>query len=234
MPAYELFYWPEIPGRGELVRLALEEVGAPYVDVARDEGAGVIERALAGRHFAVPLLKAGDIEIAQTAAILDWLATQHPELLPDASPATRSRALELQLTLADLVVETHDTHHPIDTGAYYEEQRTEAKARARVFLASRLPKYLELFEALVTKDGHLLGAGFSYVDLSLFQVLEGLAYAFPKAFAAQRTNLPQLVTLRDRVAKRPRIAAYLASPRRLDFNEMGIFRHYDELDRATA
>lgn len=234
MAAYELFYWPGIPGRGELVRLALEEAGAAYVDVAREEGASAIERALAGRHFAVPVLKAGDVELAQTAAILDWLATQHTELLPDASPATRSRALELQLTIADLVVEAHDTHHPIDTGAYYEEQRTEAKARARAFLASRMPKYLGLFASLVTKDGHLLSAGFSYVDLSLFQVLEGLAYAFPRGFAALHANLPQLATLRDRVAKRPRIAAYLASPRRLDFNEMGIFRRYDELDRATA
>lgn len=234
MPAYDLFYWPGIPGRGELVRLALEEAGASYVDVAREEGAGVIERALGGKHFAVPVLKSGDLEIAQTAAILDWLTTQHPGLLPDALPATRSRALELQLTIADLVVEAHDTHHPIDIGAYYEEQRTEAKARARAFLSSRMPKYLALFESLVTSDGHLLSAGFSYVDLSLFQVLDGLAYAFPKAFAALRGNLPRLVTLRDCVAKRPRIAAYLASHRRLSFNEMGIFRHYDELDRATA
>lgn len=234
MAPYELFYWPGIPGRGELVRLALEDVGVPYVDVAREEGAGAIERALGGRHFAVPVLKAGDVEIAQTAAILDWLSTQHAELLPDRLPATRSRALELQLTIADLVVEAHDTHHPIDIGAYYEEQRTEAKARARVFLSSRMPKYLGLFESLVTSDGHLLSAGFSYVDLSLFQVLDGLAYAFPRAFAAMRGDLPRLLTLRDRASKRPRIAAYLASDRRLAFNEMGIFRHYDELDRATA
>lgn len=246
--SYELYYWPQIQGRGELVRLALEEVGALYVDVARlgeDRGGGVaaIQRVLRGEmdgrsHFAAPALKAGDLVISQTACILDFLATRH-ELLPDAHAATRHRALELQLTLADLIGEAHDTHHPISSAAYYEEQKEEAKKRASAFLKTRMPKVLEYFEHVLrenkaSKSEYLVGGGFSYVDLSAFQVVAGLAYAFPKAFAGFRKEIPLLIALRDRVAARPRVAAYLGSTRRLPFSEQGIFRHYPELDEATG
>jgi len=239
-PPYELYYWPTIQGRGELVRLALEDVGAPYVDVARIQGANAIASVLAGeagggRHFAVPVLKAGDVVLGQTACILDFLATRHEQLLPDQEPATRHRALELQLTVADLVAEAHDTHHPIAVGAYFEEQKEESKKRAAAFLKERMPKFLGFFESVLrdneaSKKEHLVGAGFSYVDLSAFQVLSGLAYAFPNAFAAYRKEIPLLIALRDRVASRPRVAAYLGSTRRVPFSEDGIFRHYPELD----
>lgn len=238
---YRLYYWPGIQGRGELVRLALEEAGAAYVDVARKKGAKTILPVLAGRagggpHFAAPALEAGDVVLAQTACILDFLATRHKGLLPDRSPATRHRALELQLTWSDLVAEAHDTHHPIATSAYYEEQKREAKKRALAFRHERMPKFLRFFEEVLRKNAasnreHLVGSGPSYVDLSAFQVLSGLEYAFPKAFGALRKKMPLLLTLRDRVAARPRIAAYLASPRRLPFSEQGIFRRYPELDR---
>jgi glutathione S-transferase len=241
---YELYYWPEIQGRGELVRLALEDVGASYVDVARvgeDRRGGVaaIERVLDGKidglsHFAAPVLKAGEVVISQTACILDFLATRH-ELLPDTEARTRHRALELQLTLADLISETHDTHHPISALAYYEEQKEEAKKRTAAFLKGRMPKFLGYFERALrenpaSKHEYLVGAGFSYVDLSAFQVLSGLAYAFPNAFDAHRKAIPLLLALGDRVASRPRVAAYLRSTRRLPFSERGIFRHYPELD----
>ncbi len=237
---YELYYWPTIQGRGELVRLALEDVGAPYVDVARVRGVDAIEAVLGGdagggRHFAVPVLKAGDVVLGQTACILDFLATRHDELLPDRDPATRHRALELQLTFADLVVEAHDTHHPISVAAYYAEQKDEAKERTAVFLKARMPKFLSFFENVLrdnkpSKKEYLVGNGFSYVDLSAFQVLSGLAYAFPNAFGAFRKDIPLLFALRDRVASRPRLAAYLGSTRRVPFSEDGIFRHYPELD----
>lgn len=244
MPArpalYRLYYWPGIQGRGELVRLALEDAGAPYEDVARKKGADAIATALAGKagggpHFAAPVLKAGEIIVAQTACILDFLATQHRGLLPDRRPETRSRALELELTIADLVAEAHDTHHPISVHAYYEDQKKEAKARAASFRRDRIPKFFRFFEDVLRKNvagtrRHLVGSGSSYVDLSAFQVLEGLAYAFPKTFAAEKAKIPLLLALRDRVAARPRIAAYLASPRRIPFNQDGIFRRYPELD----
>jgi glutathione S-transferase len=239
---YELYYWPQIQGRGELVRLALEEAGASYVDVAwqateRGGGMDAIRRVLddpkRGRHFAPPILVAGEIAVSQTAAILDFLATRHDALLPD--PVSRHRALQLQLTFADIMDEVHDTHHPIATSAYYEEQKEEARKRTAAFLATRLPKFCNYFEAVLrdneaSKKEHLVGAGFSYVDLSAFQVLSGLAYAFPKAFEAQRKSIPLLMGLRDRVAARPRIAAYLTSTRRVPLSEHGIFRHYPELD----
>jgi glutathione S-transferase len=237
--SYELYYWPSIQGRGEFVRLALEDVGAPYVDVARVKGVAAIEGILSGkdggRHFAVPVLKAGDVVIGQTANILDFLASQNEALLPDTQPITRQRALELQLTIADVVAEVHDTHHPISVDEYYEQQKTEAKARARAFLALRMPKFLGFFEEVLrenkaSKREYLVGAGFSYVDLSAFQLLSGLAYAFPKAFDGYRKEIPLLVALRDRVASRPRVSAYLGSPRRLPFSEEGIFRAYPELD----
>jgi glutathione S-transferase len=158
----------------------------------------------------------------------------HPALLPD--PALRHRALELQLVFADLLAEVHDTHHPIGAGAYYEEQKVEAKKRAAGFLRERLTKFLHHFEAVLRENAgsrgeHLVGPGFSYVDLTAFQALSGLEYAFPKAFAARTAEIPLLIALRDRAASRPRVAAYLASPRRIAFNEHGIFRRYPELDQ---
>ncbi|HVH46874.1 MAG TPA: glutathione S-transferase [Labilithrix sp.] len=239
---YELYYWPTIQGRGELVRLALEETGVTYVDVARVKGVDALAPVLAGeagggRHFAPPVLKAGDVVLAQTAAILDFLATRHEVLLTDPAPVARHRALQLQLTFADLVAEAHDTHHPIAVGAYYEEQKEEAKKRTAAFIRERMPKYLRYFESALrdnkaSKKEHLVGSGFSYVDLSAFHVLSGLAYAFPKAFEAFRSEIPLLLALRDRVASRPRVAAYLGSTRRVPFSEQGIFRYYPELDAA--
>jgi len=142
---------------------------------------------------------------------------------------------QLQLTLADLVVEAHDTHHPIASSLYYEDQRPEAKRRATDFLGRRMPKYLGYFERVLSRNprgpAHLVGSRLTYADLSLFQVVAGLEYAFPKAFVRLARRLPRVVALAHSVAGRRRIAAYLASDRRLAFNEQGIFRSYPELDR---
>ena len=239
---YELYYWPSIQGRGEFVRLALEEAGADYRDVAREpeaRGGGVaaLLRLLEGRSlerppFAPPFLKAGRLLIAQTANILLYLGGRHG--LAPAGEAGRLWAHQLQLTIADLVQEIHDTHHPISVELYYEDQRDEARRRAAGFLARRVPRFLGYFEQVMARnpsgDRHLVGARPSYVDLSLFQIVAGLRYAFPKAMARLERKLPRVVALHDRVAVRPRIAAYLASERRLPFGEEGIFRHYGELD----
>jgi glutathione S-transferase len=236
---YELYYWPTIQGRGELVRLALEDIGATYIDVARVSGAASIMSVLKGeigdgRHFAPPVLKAGDVAVSQTACILDFLASRHESLLPEPA-TTRHRALQLQLGFTDLIAEAHDTHHPIATSAHYEDQKEEAKKRAAAFIKERMPKFLGYFENVLrdnkaSKKEHLVGGGFSYVDLTAFHVLSGLDYAFPKAFEAYRKEIPLLLALRDRVASRPRVAAYLGSTRRVPFSEDGIFRHYPELD----
>jgi glutathione S-transferase len=244
--AYQLYYWPFIPGRGEFVRLALEEAGARYVDVARlpeAEGGGVaaIKRVLEGRSpaagafaFAPPVLRFGDLAIAQTANILHWLA---PRLgLVPGDESSRIYAHQLQLTIADFVSETHDVHHPISVGLYYEDQKPEAARRAGHFLRERAPKYLAHFERILdgnnaSEGRHAVGADLSYVDLSLFQVMEGLHYAFPRAMEGLAKKAPRLTRLRATVAQRPRLAAYLASPRRMPFNEKGIFRHYPELDQ---
>jgi len=226
---YELFYWPQIQGRGELVRLALEESGAPYVDVARRDGASAVTRMLATSPvLAPPVLRAGKTVLAQTACILHFLG---PRLgLVPKSDRARLVALQHQLTIADFFAEVHDTHHPIATGLYYEDQIEAAKACAKAFRAERMPKFLRHFEALVPAGAYVLGRRVSYVDLSLFQVVEGLTYAFPKAFARARKDIPKLLALHGRVRTRPRIAAYLASPRRIPFNEKGIFRCYPALD----
>jgi glutathione S-transferase len=236
---YELYYWPEIQGRGEFVRLALEEAGADYVDVARlpKRGVAAMMRFLDGRSvehppFAPPFLKAGNILIAQTANILLFLG---PRLgLVPKNEATRLWAHQLQLTIADWVAEAHDTHHPIGSGLYYEEQKREAKRRANDFRAERLPKFLDYFEQLLERNpkgtDYLLGKAVSYVDLSMFQMIAGLRYAFPHAMARLEPRYPRLVALHDRVSSRPRITAYLSSKRRLPFNQQGIFRHYPELD----
>ena len=208
---YELYYWPGIQGRGEFVRLALEDAGAAYVNKAPE---GEYQA------FAPPYLKAGKLVIGQTANILHFLGPRLG-LAPRSEPA-RLALLEQQLTITDWLVEVHDVHHPIASSLYYEQQAPEAKRRAEIFRASRLPKYLNHFE-------ENLGKGHSYVHLSLFQMIEGLRYAFPREM--KRAEPPKLRALHDRIAKRPRIAAYLASGRRIPFNRQGIFRHYPELDR---
>ena len=235
---YELYYWPGIPGRGEFVRLALEAAGADYVDVARLSGRGkgldvmlrlMNDEALPNRPFAPPFLKAGNLLIAQTANILQYLG---PRLgLVPKSEASRLWAHQLQLTVTDFVMEVHDTHHPIAVGLYYREQKAEAKRRTKYFLANRVPKYLDYFEGVLAANrGRMVGRSLSYVDLSMFQVFEGLRYAFPKTMAKRERGWPQLVALHDRIAEHPKIAAYMASKRRRPFNESGIFRHYPELE----
>lgn len=230
---YRLYYWPSIQGRGEFVRLVLEEAAAPYVDVARlPESEGGSPKAILAMlrdntgvaPFAPPILQDGDLVIAHTANICAYLAEKHG--LVDATQ--RFHANQLQLTITDLAAEVHDTHHPISTGLYYEDQRDEARKRARSFREERLPKFLGYFERQLVFD-YILGSR-SYIDLSLFQVLEGLEYAFPKAFARVTRDTPKLLALRERVRARPNIAAYLASARRIAFNENGLFRHYPELD----
>lgn len=232
---YELFYWPTIQGRGEFVRLALEQAGAPYVDVARAKGgmARMMAALDAGAHpaFAPPFLKAGELTIGQTANILLYLG-QHHGLAP-RDEAGGLWTHQLQLTIADLVAESHDSHHPVGGALYYEDQKSEAKRRAADFTANRIPKFFDYFERILgagAQHGWLAGAALSYADLSLFQVVEGLRYAFPKALAGMDDDYPRLAALRGRVAALPNIAAYLASPRRLPFSEEGIFRHYPELD----
>jgi glutathione S-transferase len=232
---YELYYWPSIQGRGEYVRLALEEAGADYADVARGErGMAAMMRMMEAKSgtppFAPPFLKAGKLVIAQVANILFYLGSRHG-LAPKAE-AGRLWVHQLQLTVTDFVVEVHDTHHPIATSLYYEDQKAPAKKRTDEFWEERVPKYLGYFERLLEQNGgsFLTGRRLTYIDLSLFQIVEGLRYAFPKRMKTFERKIPGLVDLRDRVAARPNIKAYLASKRRIAFNEDGIFRRYKELD----
>ena len=234
---YELYYWPEIQGRGEFVRLALEEGGADYVDVARrSAGMSAMLKLLDGTRikrppYAPPFLKAGKLLIGQTANILHYLG---PRLrLAPRDEAGRLWVNQLQLTITDLVKEIHDTHHPLSSRLYYEEQRPAAKRYTQLFWQHRVPKYLGYFEDLVAKSGgpYLLGRRLCYADLSLFQIIAGLRYAFPKRMKRFEKNVPRLVALHDKIAARPRIKSYLAAKRRIAFNEMGIFRRYEALDR---
>lgn len=239
---YELYYWPGIQGRGEFIRLALEEAAVPYTDVAKDPAgeahavsqlqAVLGDTKAAHPAFAVPLLKAGDLCISQTANILLFLGAHHG--LAPQDEAGRLWTHQLQLTITDWVVEIHDTHHPLGPTEYYQDQKQEAHKRTTLFLKHRLPKYLGYFERVLKQnpsgDKFLVGAALTYTDLSLFQIIEGLRYAFPRNQARVETRYPKVISLHERVSKRPRIAAYLASGRRIAFNEDGLFRHYPELD----
>jgi glutathione S-transferase len=227
---YELYYWPSIQGRGEFIRLALEDAGAPYVDVARrPKGMQAMMHMMQSQSvkkppFAPPFLRAGELVIAQTAMILHWLA---PRIgLAPKNEAARLWLHQQELTISDWLVEAHDTHHPIGSGLYYEDQKRESRRRARDFRENRLPKFLGYFESLQESRARAL----TYVELSLFQMMEGLRYAFPRRMKAIEPEYPRLVQLHDEVAARPRLAKYLASKRRIPFNKQGIFRHYAELD----
>lgn len=243
---YQLYYWPALQGRGEMVRLALEEAGVGYDDVARrsaEEGGGIpaMLRLLKGEALptgdgaegllplAPPVLVVGGIVVAQTAAILDFLGPRLG-LVPDDA-RVRTRALQLQLTLGDLADEAHDVHHPVSTSLFYADQRVEALRASKAFREQRLPKFLGYLESVLDRgQAEGLAGPFTYVDLSALWVIRGLRYAFPRALAALEPRFPRLVQLHDRVAARPRVAAYLGSPRCVPFDENGVFRHYAELD----
>ncbi|WP_337270261.1 glutathione S-transferase [Oryzifoliimicrobium ureilyticus] len=235
--SYELYYWDGIQGRGEFVRLALEDAGAEYVDVTRERGHDPMMEKMANDQpgitpFAPPFLKHGPLTISHVANILLYLGKRHH--LAPSDEGNQHLAHGLQLTVADFVTEIHDTHHPIASSLYYEDQKEAAKKRSSVFCNERLPKFLSYFDSILGKPGHsapyVFGEEVSYVDLSLFQLIEGLDYAFPNAMARHAAIIPNLRQLWEKIASRPRVAAYLASPRRLAFNEEGIFRHYPELD----
>jgi glutathione S-transferase len=241
--SYELYYWPSIQGRGEFIRLALEAAGVPYIDVAREKPRGMqsMMRRLEGGGiktppFAPPFLKAGGLWISQTANILMFLGARHA--LAPADEAGRLWANQLQLTMADFLSEIHDTHHPVASALYYEDQRDESKRRAADFLTARAPKFLGYFERILARHGasggYLTGAALTYPDLSLFQIVSGLRYAFPNAMKELEASLACAVRLHGLIEAHPRISAYLASPRRLPFSEEGIFRHYPELDRPLS
>ena len=242
---YELYYWPDIQGRGEFVRLALEEANANYVDVARVSGRNrgmaammrFLENSKINRPpFAPPFLRAGNIIIAQTANILMYLG---PRLnLVPRSEAKQLWAHQLQLTISDFVGEIHDVHHPISGSLYYHQQKREAKRRAKYLRTERMPKFLGYFERILSGNSKasrfILGRNVSYVDLSLFQLIAGLCYAYPVTMKQLQPELSRLTALHDLVSKRPNIAAYLASDRRIPFNKYGIFRHYPELDKPVT
>jgi glutathione S-transferase len=232
---YELYYWPTVQGRGEFVRLALEEAGADYIDVGRKRGRKAIETMLARKRqqhppYAPPFLKAGKRIIAQVANILLFLGERHG--LAPKDETGKFWAHQLQLTITDLVVEIHDTHHPVTSWLYFEEQIPAAKRRTADFWKYRVPKYLGYFERAIERSGgdYVLGRRLSYVDLSLFQIVEGLRYAFPKRMKRFEKKVPRLIALHDLVARRPRIAAYMASERRIPFSQWGIYRYFKELD----
>jgi glutathione S-transferase len=242
---YELYYWDGLQGRGEFVRLALEEAGADYVEVARGNardglGSGAMMAVMDSKSepcppFAPPFLKDGDLLIPQTANILFYLGARHG--LAPAVESLRYVVNGLQLTISDMVTEAHDTHHPLASNLYYEDQKDAAKVRAQDFIDHRLPKFMHYFERVLKQnpagDTYLVGDALTYVDLSMFQLIDALYYAFPRAMKTFPKHYPRLAALHDAVLERPRIAAYLESERRIEHNEACIFRHYPELDKDT-
>jgi len=245
---YELIYWPGIPGRGELVRLALEEAGAAYTDTAKQEG-GVkfvlsqidtknLGDAVNPPPLAPPILKHGDLTINQTSNILLYLGPRLGLVPPaDEDEDAIYKVNELALTALDgLSNEAHDCHHPVASGLYYEDQKDEAKRKSEDYIANRIPKFLGYFERVLkgeaSKGGEwLYGGQLTYADLVLFQCLDGVKHAFPKAIGRMEKEgtYKGVFELYERVKERPKIKKYLASERRQKYS-MGIWRHYPELD----
>jgi glutathione S-transferase len=231
---YELYYHAANPGRGEFIRLPLEEAQADYVDVAREPGGTekmtrfMQDASERYPQFAPPFLRHGEIVVGQTANILLYLGSRLA--LAPQDEGGRLWAHQLQLTIADLVQAIQHTHHPVAHGLYYEDQKAEALTYTGHFFEHRVPKFLGYFERVLGSREHMVGDRLTYVDTSIYFLLDGLRFAFPKRMAQAEKSYPGLVTLRDRVAARPNIAAYLASPRHMAFNDRGVFRYYPELD----
>lgn len=231
---YDLWYWPSIQGRGEFVRLPMEAAGIAYRDRARDEGADALMDDLNGRDgikpYAPPYLVDGDFCIAQVAHIVSWLGEKHG--FGGQGDAETLGLIQLQLVVTDIVAEAHDTHHPVDAGVYYDDQKGAAKRAAKAFRGERMPKYFDHFEsALGASNGPFVtGDRWSHVDTSLFQLVRGLQYAFPERMAPLLPDYPKLAACADAIEELPGVRAYLDSERRIAFNEDGIFRHYAELD----
>jgi glutathione S-transferase len=234
--AYDLWYWPGIQGRGEFIRLPMEAAGIEYRDRAREDGVDALMKDIKARHpfqpFAPPYLDTGKLVIAQVAHILTWLSDAH-ELAPKDETAL-FWVIQLQLTVTDFIAEVHNVHHPVAMDDYYKEQKPEAARYAKGFREQRIPKFLTYFDrATSAVAGDWVGGdSWSPIDTSLFQVIEGLRYMFPKRMAAIEGDYPGLTALHDKVAELPGIKAYLVSDRRIAFNTDGIFRHYPELDAA--
>lgn len=238
---YELIYWHMIPGRAEFVRLLFEEAGEEYVDVARraeekdGTGAECVRRYVTGEApgsaatYAPPILRVGTLVLSQTANICLFLGRRFG-MVGDEEEDWHT-ANQCAMTVMDVVREAHDTHHPLGSSLYYDDQKEAAKRNADQFLDARLPRFLAYFaRTLENSDGPYLLGDFTYVDLMLFQLMEGLKYAFPHGFEDKVSQTGRLLELHDRVCTRPRIEAYRASDRRMDFNEHGIFRQYPALD----
>lgn len=232
---YELYYWPGLQGRGEFVRLAFEEAGVAYVDHARNIAMDDLQSVLAETNtpaFALPILRHGDVTVGQSALILHYLG---PRLsLVGETEALRLWTHQIQLTLSDFANEVHDTHHPLGVSDYYENQKPEALKRAAEFRGARAPKFLTWCETVLGRNPagpqFLAGDHLNYADLSLFQMISGLEYAFPNMMRRLLPDYPLIAALHAHVAARTNIHAYLESDRRVPFNESGIFRHYPELD----
>jgi len=230
--SYQLWYWPDIPGRGEFVRLALEAAEIEYEDVAREQGAEALVEDLTSRRgirpMAPPYLVDGDLCISQTAHILAFLADRHEFGAGD--PEADLQLIQLQLDISDMVAEVHSVHHPVSTALYYYDQMDAAYEAAANFREHRLPKFLTHFEQALEENGgpFMLGDRWTHVDTSLFQLMEGLDYMFPNRM--RELDYPRLELVRAAVMEIDGIEAYLASDRRLEFNENGIFRYYPELD----
>jgi len=237
---YTLIYWPFLPGRGEFARFILEDAGVEYIDRARlpeSDGGG----KAAVLHFykgeaegmpvaAPPILLHGDLVLAQTGAICHYLGSTL-RLLPN-SEAGAWNALQVTMTVTDIVSEVHDTHHPVASYMTYEDQKDAAIPRTRMFLETRLPKFLGYLERVQNAHGGpwLLGERLTYVDLTVTHLLRGLEYAFPNNYRRVIADTPRLAAIREAALARPNLAAYVASDRCMAFNEHGIFRRYPELD----
>ena len=247
-PIYELFYWPGIPGRGEHVRLCFEESGTPYKDVCNVEENGIQQLYALNSEKSIgdtinppvaapPALRYGDLIVSQTPNIVLYLGPKLGLAGPEDDKNAIYHVNQLSLTALDgLSNEPHDTHHPIATGWNYEEQKDEAKRKAKDYIANRLPKFLGYFEQVLngpaSKGGDwLYGGQLTFADLVFWQCLDGVTFAFPKALKHLRESgrYDKTFKLYERVKARDNISKYLASNRRKKYS-MGIYRYYPELD----
>ena len=203
--AYRLFYW-EKRGRGEQIRLLLNELGQEYEDVyvPMNEEFMKLKRQGPGTLYfgSVPMLEDGDFKLAQGPVIMNYLGRKHGLMPADLQPAAKTEAM---------VVGAEDMRM-----AYFRllgDGREEKQAK---FVGGAWnDRWLSAWSGLIELNGdtgYLVGSTLTQADLAVWDALDAIITWIDGATFASFARVQKFY---ESIKARPAIASYLASDRRI-------------------